>query len=257
MHTQRLKRRQLAFLTIFRPNIFISCYTSVIAGRHTHIDRGSIGGFMLVPTFFFRMCFMLTNHELYQAVEAFSSKFPLMDLTDYLSRVAYNFARFKDQESITADELRSCLTEFEVTGNRISSEFTFPGYTNFGRALDLQIHDLEDMAANGSLRDPLRTLGLIAPSGSSWFNFCPTSFLTSGVAGYFGGAPSMNGDAPTGGKTIESLTWNDLMEFLWFCQNFEDAPGLHPAFAVGNQDRFLADFHSDCFNFQQLEANVA
>lgn len=61
------------------------------------------------------------------------------------------------------------------------------GYCQWEEILRLQIIDLKDMKANGSLNDEYRYFGIDSPRGARWYNFDPCTYIECGAAGSFGG----------------------------------------------------------------------
>ncbi|MEM9864632.1 MAG: hypothetical protein AAF938_23730 [Myxococcota bacterium] len=61
------------------------------------------------------------------------------------------------------------------------------GYERWETLIQRQIQDLRDMAECGTFENELRYFGVDSPSGYSWYNFDPLTFLECAVAGTFGG----------------------------------------------------------------------
>ena len=80
-----------------------------------------------------------------------------------------------------------------------------------------QIADLHKMKANGTLdKSPeLLWLGINSPTGHSWYNLHPSSFLNSARRGI------VDSLEPGTSSYNEICDWGDFSIFLWLGQNYE------------------------------------
>jgi hypothetical protein len=81
--------------------------------------------------------------------------------------------------------------------------------------LRYQIADLHRMSASGALQDPYRHLGLVSPTGRSWYNFDPATFLLCAISPF---AETEDGDKESGSS---EESWADLATLLWLGQIYE------------------------------------
>lgn len=62
-----------------------------------------------------------------------------------------------------------------------------PGYAEWHARISAQVNDLREMAADGTLADPMACFGIDAPGGARWFNLIPAQYLECASCGTFGG----------------------------------------------------------------------
>ncbi|HWD41247.1 MAG TPA: hypothetical protein VG944_20550, partial [Fimbriimonas sp.] len=116
------------------------------------------------------------------------------ELEPYLATLLALVRQVRDRQALTAQEVLGMLAAaFEAEPERFQEEWRGKhepdreGFEAVEGTLIRQIVDLHEMFDRGDLQNPYRYLGCKAPSGNSWYNLDPLTFLECGAEGAFGG----------------------------------------------------------------------
>lgn len=174
-----------------------------------------------------------------------------VDLETFLKSLLVRSLEFRERQSLTLNEFFTLLeASFEPSPSLDlsppSDDDEKSGFEGWKSLIERQIKDLQDMRRNKSLFSELAYFGIDAPSGQRWYNFNPLNFLECATVGTLGGweegddtgriyvpgeVAVMNDKGEIEGRDprsieeptveIQSLTWDDLKDFLWNGQCYE------------------------------------
>ena len=112
-----------------------------------------------------------------------------VSLADYLDNL-HRLARHAcEREALSLPDFARLLDDaFDTTSPGADPrKQPVPDYLVWEERTTRQVRDLCEMAAAGTLQNEHRYLGVSAPSGASWYNFDPCTFLECATAGTSGG----------------------------------------------------------------------
>lgn len=161
---------------------------------------------------------MRTNRDLDKGIKRLlkAQEPSTLSLESYLVALIARARRFADRESVTLNEFLSLLEEGFDGPGKASPRQPSMEFQKWQVEVEQQIEDLRQMAQNGQLENEDRYFGISAPSGRSWYNFDPCTYLECGVAGF-------SANCLLGGSMAKmpKITWEMFSIFLWCGQNYE------------------------------------
>jgi hypothetical protein len=202
------------------------------------------------------MRYIATNRDLYLAIGELCEQHQSNNLTleRYLLALYSCVQPMRAKTSLTLTEFFKLLAD-AFTAKPV--EFVPAWRTTYGNDEDIgfaayqaklirHIVDLREMDESGQLADEQRYFGIDAPRGARWYNFDPVTYLECGMEGSLGGwepGDSVNRQLVPGQVAvlnaeggidsvnpadierplveIETLSWDDFVEFLECGQQYE------------------------------------
>jgi hypothetical protein len=169
-----------------------------------------------------------TNRDLYPAITELVKQQggASRSLETYLLALWSLTAELENLPDLSPTELFGLLSSaysapaapFQDAWRGCDDDDTLRGFLGWKATLQRQIADLREMHEQGILQHELRYFGDTAPSGHSWYNFDPGTFLECAAAGTFGGW-SREADDPL--HVIDRISWDVFREFLYKGQLYE------------------------------------
>jgi hypothetical protein len=137
------------------------------------------------------MTTITTNRELYRFIAELGKRDAKSTptLERYLENLRARSRPYCERDALPpaafAELLRAAFDE--PPENVLAGGTPTESYRAWERRIEEQIHDLREMAKAGVFDNDLRYFGVQAPSGSTWYNFDPATFLECAAAGSFDG----------------------------------------------------------------------
>jgi len=185
----------------------------------------------------------MTNRDLYLRVRNLESLLEGKDarsLEEYL-RALWSLAKDHGQPEIMLplflnwieNAFATPAPEFDSSWNKVFPDFEkdWDSYEDWHSMILFQIADLRRIKNAGQLSDKFRYFGLQSPSGESWYNFDPFTYLECAIRGVFGGyeegevivlIPPQEGESGNSPVfEIKALSWGTFAKLLYFGQIYE------------------------------------
>lgn len=141
-----------------------------------------------------------TNRDLYRYIISFDERYkdnypPLQNYLHSLWDIARHYKNriitFQNFAIMLNDAFIHPILPFNESWLNINEPDYDDDYENpfdhWENSIQFQIADLYRMKQNGQLDDQYKYFGITSPSGSSWYNFDPFSFLECAALGSYGG----------------------------------------------------------------------
>lgn len=172
---------------------------------------------------------MMTNRDIYLLVCGFAEKYKddkLPSLEAYLRSLWLIVSQSK-VEDLTIEQVVRWLEEAFTTTPPAFDDKWLNIERDYSEDLDskdgwnniilFQIADLRRMRDAGQLDNEYKYLGIESPTGNSWFNFDPLSYLECGIVGSMAGYQ----EEEYAIRKIETFTWQDFIAILESGQWYE------------------------------------
>ena len=173
-----------------------------------------------------------TNRDFYLLVTGFEEKYKttLPSLEEYL-RSLWKIVSLANATSPTPDDIANWLesaftTEpppFMPEWSTLTRNFKTENssFSDWEKVILYQIVDLRQMAENGQLDDEYQYFGIQSPSGYSWYNFDPLTYLECGVQGTLDWYKKYGGSEDNPIQVISHSIWDWFIHILVCGQIYE------------------------------------